>query len=148
MVTTMKALIDTNILIYSYDTQDAKRQQRALQLLSQLHRASAGYLSVKTLSEFFVAMQRIYRPISVELLLGEMQKLSTAWPVLDLTSAIALEAARGVRDYQFGYWDAQMWATAKTHKLDALFTEDMNPGSVAEGVALVNPLTDSFDFER
>lgn len=40
-----------------------------------------------------------------------------------------------------------MWATAKIHGLDALFTEDMNAGSVIEGVAIINPLLDSFDLE-
>jgi predicted nucleic acid-binding protein len=40
-----------------------------------------------------------------------------------------------------------MWAAAKIHQLDAIFTEDMNVGSLIEGVSIVNPLTDSFDLQ-
>ena len=143
-----KALIDTNILVYCYETNDPIRQNRALQVLSNLRVASAGYLSVKTLSEFFVVVRRIPNPLTTEQALKELQNYSIAWPVLDLTSAIVVEAARGVKDHSFSYWDAQIWATAKIHKLDAVFTEDMNSGSVIGGVAIINPLAQTFDIEK
>jgi predicted nucleic acid-binding protein len=143
-----KALVDTNILVYCYETNDPVRQTSALQVLSGLKAGSAGYLSVKTLSEFFVVVRRIPNPLTTEQALKELQNHSAVWPVLDLTSAIVIEAGRGVRDYGFSYWDAQIWATAKIHNLDAVFTEDMNVGSVIEGVAIINPLVETFDLEN
>jgi predicted nucleic acid-binding protein len=141
------ALIDTNLLVYTYERQDTKRQARALHVLSRLRAASAGYLSVKMLSEFFVVVRRIPDPLTTAEALYELQKHIAVWPVLNLTPVIVVEAARGVKDYGFSYWDAQIWATAKTHQLSAVFTEDMNAGSVIEGVAIINPLVESFDLE-
>jgi len=141
------ALIDTNILVYAYERQDIQRQTKALQVLSRLKAASAGYLSVKTLSEFFVVVRRIPDPLTTTEALNELQKHIAVWPVLDLTPAIVFEAARGVKDYGFSYFDAQIWATAKTHRLAAVFTEYMNAGSVIEGVAIINPLVETFDLE-
>ena len=140
------ALIDTNILIYTYEVQDKVRQTRALSVLSALHATGCGYMSVKTLSEFFVVVRRIPHPLTNDQALNEMQKHILIWPILDLTPAIVLEAARGVKDYGFSYWDAQMWATAKIHHLTALFTEDMNTGSTIEGVEIINPLDEKFDL--
>ena len=140
------ALIDTNILVYTYETQDVFRQTKALAVLSALHAARAGYLSVKGLSEFFVVVRRISNPLTTEQALAELEKHVAIWPILDLTPTIVVEAARGVKNYGFSYWDAQMWATAKIHQVNALFTEDMNAGSVIEGVAIINPLKSDFDL--
>jgi predicted nucleic acid-binding protein len=142
------ALIDTNILIYAYDVQDRTRQAKAIEVLRNLQAAHAGFLSVKCLSEFFVVVRRIPNPLSTDEALREMQRLRAVWPVLDLTADIAVEAARAVQTYQFSYWDAQMWATAKAHNLSAVFSEDMRVGSVIERVAIINPLSPEFDLSN
>lgn len=141
------AILDTNILIYAYDTASPDKQRRAIETLRQLEASSAGYLSVKTLSEFFVvATRRLAMPLTIEQAIAEMLKFTAGWPVLDLTAAIAIEAARGVRDHGLSYWDAQMWATAKAHGLRAVFSEIMATGSVLDGVAIRNPLDPAFDL--
>lgn len=144
------ALIDTNILVYAYDRRDLAKQQRARQVLVRLKETSVGYLSVKTLSEFFVIVgykRGFPDRLTPDEALGEIQRYVVSWPVLDLTPEIVVEAARGVRDHGLSYWDAQMWATAKLHNLDALFSEDLSDGSVIEGVTIMNPLLPSFDLE-
>jgi len=40
-----------------------------------------------------------------------------AWTVLDLTGLVVLEAVRGVRDHQFNFWDAQIWAAARLNQI-------------------------------
>ncbi len=140
------ALIDTNILIYTYEVHDKVRQTTALSVLTNLHTSGRGYMSVKTLSEFFVVVRRIPHPLTNEQALVELQKHSAIWPIFDLTPSIVVEAARGVKDHGFSYWDAQMWATAKIHNLTAIFTEDMNVGSKIEGVEIINPLDTTFDL--
>ena len=46
-------LVDTNVLIYAYDTGEAEKQERALQVLDALQGAGTGQLSTQTLAEFF-----------------------------------------------------------------------------------------------
>lgn len=141
----LKALIDTNILVYAYDRREPVKQSRAVEVLEVLRYSESGYLSVKTLSEFFVVVTRIPDPLSVDEAINQLEQFCY-WPVLDLTPEIVIEAARGVRDHSFSYWDAPMWATAKIHRLDAVFSEDMSTGSVIDGVALINPLDPAFDL--
>ena len=58
-----------------------------------------------------------------------------------------LEAGRGVRDYKFSYYDAQIWATAKQNQVPVIFSEDFNDRQVLEGVRFVNPFAKGFDLE-
>jgi len=64
--------------------------------------------------------------------------------MLDHTPLIVLEAARGVRDYQFNYWDAQIWAAARLNQIDTILSEDFNTGAMIEGVRFVNPFVKDF----
>jgi predicted nucleic acid-binding protein len=64
-----------------------------------------------------------------------------------MTPQIVLEAVQGVRDHQFSFWDAQIWAVARLNQVEAVFSEDFNPGAVIEGVRLVNPFAEDFELE-
>ena len=61
------------------------------------------------------------------------------FPVVPLTPAVVLEAVRGVRDHQFPYYDAQIWAAAKLNQVPVVLSEDFASGSTVEGVTFVNP---------
>jgi len=62
--------------------------------------------------------------------------------VKEITPFVVLEAARGVRDYQFSYWDAQVWAVAKLNQIPVIYSEDFNVGAEIEGIRFLNPLAD------
>jgi predicted nucleic acid-binding protein len=66
------------------------------------------------------------------------------WPVFDLTPFIVLDAARGVRDYQLSYYDAQIWACARLNQVAVVLSEDFSEGSFLEGVRFVNPFVPDF----
>jgi predicted nucleic acid-binding protein len=66
--------------------------------------------------------------------------------VVALTPPVVLEAARGSRDFQLSYWDAQLWATARMNQIGVVLSEDFQDGRVIEGVRFVNPFSTSFDL--
>jgi predicted nucleic acid-binding protein len=57
---------------------------------------------------------------------------------------VVLEAGRGVRDHQFSYYDAQVWATARLNQVPIIFSEDFSAGSIIEGVRFVDPFSPGF----
>jgi len=67
--------------------------------------------------------------------------------ILDTSSLVVLEATRGVRDHQFSYYDAQIWATARLNQIPLIFSEDFNPASI-EGVQFMNPFSPEFVLEE
>jgi len=141
-------LIDTNVLVYAFDQNDTQRQDRALGLLQQLELSGTGRLSVQSLAEFFsAATRRLRPPLTPAEALIQLERLSSAFQVFDLTMQVVLEAARGVRDHQLAYWDAQLWAIARLNQVAAVFSEDFSSGTSLEGVRFVNPFAPSFDLQ-
>lgn len=143
----MPHLIDTNLLIYPFDGRDPAKQTRARQVLADLNRYNTGFLSSQALSEFANVMLRKLNlpPAQVYRLVDRYEQ---TFPVLSLTGAVVLEAARGVRDHSFAYYDAQVWASAKLNQLPSVLSEDFSPGSSVEGVTFQNPLDATFNLNH
>ena len=139
---------DTNVLVYGYDRSEPQKQRRALEVLDRLAVSRVGVISTQVLAEFFVAVTRkIETPLSVSEAYVRVKNYLQAWTVLDLTGMIVLEAARGVREHQFNFWDAQIWAAARLNQIPVVFSEDLNVGTVTEGVHFVNPFAEDFQIE-
>lgn len=136
---------DTNVLVYAYDRSEPEKQARALAVLDRLATTGIGTISTQVLAEFLVAVTRkIPAPLSVSEGYGRIENYLQAWTVLDLTGMTVLEATRGVRDYQFNFWEAQIWATARLNQIPVVFSEDFSAGTVIEGVRFENPFAEDF----
>lgn len=144
---TGRALIDSNVLLYAADASAERKQVRAMTILDDLAGAARGVLSTQVLGEFFrVSTERLRPPLTRAEAHVRVAQFLDAWPVLPVTPAIVLEAARGARDHQLAYWDAQLWATAHLNQVDTILTEDFQDGRVLDGVRFVNPFAPSFDL--
>jgi len=142
-----RVLVDTNVLVYAYDRSEPEKQQRALEVLDHLAVTGIGVISTQVLAEFFVAITRkIPAPLTVAEAYDRVKNYLQSWTVLDVTGMIVLEAARGVRDHQFNFWDAQIWAAARLNQIPVVFSEDFNAGQVTEGVRFVNPFAEDFQL--
>src|SRR5579875_1267251 len=142
-------LVDTNLLVYAVDPRDAGKQRRAITTLDNVHARHIGVLSPQILGEFFSAATRKLpsplTPLEAERLVADY---IASWPVLDLTATIVQRALRGLRRYQFSYWDALVWATACENGLSFVLSEDFNDGAMLEGVRFLNPFNQNFALER
>lgn len=141
----MKLLIDTNILIYSFDSSNLNRKEKALEILYTLRNDRSGKLSVQCLAEFFSVITRPYKysppKLSPAKALYAITELAGQFETYPLTSMIVLEAGRGARDHQMSYYDAQIWATARLNQVDVVLTEDIPSSPAIEGVQYFNPFT-------
>jgi len=88
--------------------------------------------------------RRIAAPLTSEQANERIKNLAMAWPVLEITPLIAIEAARGASQHQMRIWDAQIWATARLNQIPVVLSEDFSDGAVIEGIRIVNPFTVSF----
>jgi len=137
---TAKVLVDTNILVYAYDNAHPVKQQKAFAMLDELAVSRTGALSAQVLAEFFVTVTRkIAEPLDLDAARKSVENYLRSWAVFDLTGFIIMEAARGVKEHRFSYWDAQIWAAAKLNQVPVIFSEDFASGSTVEGVTFVNP---------
>lgn len=140
-------LIDTNILVYTFDQNNPTKQGQAIQVLRALGENGNGRLSVQCLSEFAAVVTRRLRPaMNPTDAAIQLTRFQQIFPIFGLTPMIVLEALRGVQTYQLAYYDAQIWASARLNQIPIIFSEDFNQG-VLEGVRFVNPLALDFKLQ-
>jgi predicted nucleic acid-binding protein len=140
-------MMDTNILVYTFEPRDHQRQEIAIALLRQLEESGAGCLSIQCLAEFVNAVITKRRlPISEAI--RQVELWISSFPVFNLTPQIVLEAARGVRDHGFSYYDAQIWAAARLNQITVIFSEDFQDRQMLEGVRFVNPFSAHFILDE
>ena len=141
-------LIDTNLLVYLYDTQSPEKSEQSRRVLGRLDATHDGRLSVQNLAEFIqVSTHKLDPPLSRAAALDQASLFIRMWPVFDLTPLIILEAGRGSRDYGLAYYDAQIWAAARLNQVTVVFSEDFSDGQMLEGVRFVNPFAEGFRLE-
>jgi predicted nucleic acid-binding protein len=139
-----KVLLDTNILVYIYDSLDSAKQEQAIAIVDRLIRTSIAVLSPQIMGEFFIATTRSRRPLlSPSEAIDRIRNYLASCQVVDITQMITLEAVRGMETHSFGFWDAQIWATARLNQIAEVYSEDFNPGATIEGVRFTNPLKEA-----
>ncbi len=142
-------LVDTNVLAYAYDVRDSERQARAVECLRTLAQTRQGAVSAQVLGEFFwVATQRLDPPLTAAEAERSMTNYARSWVVYPITTQAVLEAVRAVQRYQFPYWDALIWATAKLNNVLTILTEDQPSAPLIEGVRFVDPFVATFDIAQ
>ncbi len=140
-----RVLLDTNILVYIYDFGDPLKQERAFTVVERLIQTTRAIVSPQVMGEFFQATTRPSRPLLTQPeAIARMQNYLAVCQVVEITGLIVSEAMRGVETYNFPYWDAQIWATARLNQITEVYSEDFNSGAIIEGIRFINPLSDDF----
>jgi predicted nucleic acid-binding protein len=140
-------LVDTNLLVYAYDSTEGEKRRRAIGVLRTLGSSTQGSLSTQILGEFFNTVTRsIPVPLSADDAERSVAEYVASWLVHAITPAVVLEAIRGAQRFHLAYWDALIWATAKLNQIPAVLSEDFQDGAILENVRFINPLSSEFDL--
>jgi len=140
-------LIDTNVLVHSFDPRDREKQLQARKVIGVLLANARAALSVQCLTEFFrIVRWRLPEPLSPETALLETTRFSRACPVYSLTAAAVLEGLAASNRHQMSIWDALIWAVAKVNQIPCVLTEDAEHARLLEGVRYLNPFHSDFDM--
>ncbi len=144
----MAVMVDTNVLVYFFDQNEPIRQRVAIATVQALSRSGQGNISAQCLAEFSnIALKRLKPKLTPDEAITHVRDFAKEFTVIPLTEKIVEEALRGVRDYQFSYYDAQIWAAARLHQIPVVFSEDFNPG-VYDNVRIVNPFDATFNLRE
>jgi len=136
--------VDTNILIYSIDTDAATRHEQARAVMDVLPDADC-VLTLQALAELSHAVTR-KDEMPVEEAAAMVHDWMELFPVAvadgrTLTGAIRLQEADS-----FAFWDAMLVETARASGVTRLLSEDMQDGSMVGALRLENPFKEGFDL--
>jgi predicted nucleic acid-binding protein len=134
-----KVFIDTNILIYAYDSSAGEKHRVASRQLAEIWRSESGLLSMQVLQEFYVNITRkIAKPLTITVARSLIEDLSRMEVVAAGSDAI-LTAIDVQREYMLSFWDAMIVTAAFMGGAETLLTEDLNNGQIIKGVKIQNP---------
>jgi predicted nucleic acid-binding protein len=140
------SLVDTNILVYRFDSRFPDKQRVATELLRNGVAAGTAYLPHQAIIEFVAA---VTRPIdaSAPLLsavdaLREAEELLLEFDVLFPDEELVRIALRGAAAYQLSWFDAHMWGYAERFGIEELWSEDFQHGRLYGTVQMINPFVE------
>jgi predicted nucleic acid-binding protein len=141
----VRVFVDTNVLLYAFDTSAGEKRGRALEVIDTAWRDGNGCVSVQVLQEFYVnATRKLERRLPVETAKRLVASLSR-WEVHapeaeDVLSAIDLQ-----QHAHLSFWDAMVLQSAGKLGCSLLYSEDLNAGQRIAGVTIVNPFIEGPD---
>lgn len=131
--------VDTNILVYAYDSSADKKWKTSLEVLHLLWTHRTGVISTQVIQELFVSLtQKVKNPILPEKA-KEIIFDFLRWPLVVNDGENILRAADLQIKYHFSFWDSLILQAAITSKSEFLLSEDFQDGQVIESVTILNP---------
>lgn len=137
-------LIDSNILIYAYDSTDKKKHETAKKILQKAWQKQADYaLSVQNISEFFYVATEKTKVLPREEAREIVRNLTSFsyWHIFHLTEATLRLAASISTDSKIHFFDALLAATMKEHNIAEIITENEKDFEKIPGIKIINPFT-------
>ena len=130
--------LDTNIWLYSHDSRDPVKQQRAQRIIAETNPIALLW----QVGCEFVAAGRKLQPFGFTHdqawnALREMRQLSSA--ILLPTPETWDIAEELHRQYSLSFWDGMIVAACLQHGIGTLVSEDINPAASIDGLMILNP---------
>ena len=129
--------VDTNILIYAFDTTAGEKRRVAVELISRLWLERTGCLSLQVLQEFYVTATRklALAPEQAALQVNRLGRWRVHRPsVEDVLGAIELHRVRSI-----SFWNGLIVRSAQAFQCSVLWSEDLSSGQRWGNVEARNP---------
>lgn len=134
-----KTFVDTNVLVYMYDSHDPTKRNTALKLVSELRRSRQIALSPQVLREFYSAVTRKLG-VSETAALQAVKAFSTVTELVE-DADLVVQGVEAAHRHQLAFRDGLIVASARRSGAARLYSEDLNPGQIYDGVEVINPFT-------
>ena len=136
-----RSFIDTNILLYSNDEADTRKNRMATELLVSLYGRREAVLSIQVLQEYAVnALKKLkMEPSLVRRRVELFGRFDVVIPSVSLvTDALDLQLR-----YPLSFWDALVVQSAVVSGCAILFSENLQHERVIDGVRIINPFAET-----
>lgn len=138
-----KVFVDTNVLVYAWDSAEPEKQKQALAWMTYLWKERTGRLSYQVLTEFYITVTQKLDPGMEPERARRNVRLFFPWHPVQI-DARAVETAWQIQDrYRLSWWDALIVSAARSAGCRYLLTEDLGNGQEFLEIKVVNPFLSS-----
>lgn len=140
-----KYFIDTNILIYSFDTANKEKQSIAKQIIQEAMDKQCGCISFQVIQEFLNTATRKFK---VPLSPSDCQRYLNLIlePLCEVFTSIELyfQSLEIMERWQYAFYDSLIISAALQANCTALYTEDLQHGQKIKNLTITNPFIMDF----
>ncbi len=134
-----KIFIDTNIIVYANDRRDPEKQQKAIDVVSELMNNKLGVISSQVLQEYSsVALTKLKQDHGIVL---RQLVLLEVFDVVLMEPALIRRAIEIRSSYTISFWDSCIISAAESAGCDSIYSEDLNAGQYYSGIKVSNPFS-------
>jgi predicted nucleic acid-binding protein len=134
-----RVFVDTNVLVYSYDSDAGEKHAAARSLLLELWRSRTGSVSTQVLQEFYVTVTRKVRKPLTKRAARQIIDTYRAWPVHRPDVGDVLAAAELEERHHLSFWDALVVVSAQRIGARTLLSEDLQDSRRFGELVIENP---------
>jgi len=129
--------VDTNVILYTYDTKSQRKRDRAEAWLQWLWQNTSGSLSWQVIQEFY---WNGIRKFGVDpSLMRSHANLLVEWGPPDVTIGLIERAWFWTDEAQISFWDSMIVAAAERTRCRWLLSEDFQAGRQFGAITVLNP---------
>ncbi|MBI2076645.1 MAG: PIN domain-containing protein [Candidatus Aenigmarchaeota archaeon] len=138
------AILDTNILVYAYDTFDKRKHEKCKPLVEAAFKGDGRFaVSNQILSElFFVLTQKLKKPFSLEdaeaIVSGIID--SANWIKINYDHETVKKAIAIAKSSKMPIWDSLIIATALENGITKIYTENTKDFKEIARIDAINPI--------
>ena len=136
---TEPVFVDTNVIVYRFDTRDPRKQSRAADWFTFLWDRRSGRVSFQILQESYAVLTRKLKPAMGVADAQRIVRGLAAWPPVTLDLGILERAWLLQERHALSWWDALIVAAAQRSNCKVLLTEDLQHGQAFDDVRVVDP---------
>lgn len=138
-MTDSRVFVDTNIIVYAYDSSAGAKHSRAVDMMKDLWDTGSGIISTQVLQEFFVTTTRkIEKPLDIPVAKDIVKDL-LKWKTIVVDGEVILEAIDIHADQKYSFWDSVIIASALQGGATTLLSEDLSSSHEIKGLVIRNP---------
>ncbi len=134
-------LIDSNILVYAFDRDEAEKHENAKAFLKEAYKDRAFTVSIQNLAEFHSASTgKIERTLSPEYSAEIILEFAAAFEVIKYDEKTIVDAIKTQILYNIHFWDALIASTMQENNVKTIYTENTKDFGKIPWVKAINPL--------
>ena|SRR5438105_11890806 len=136
--------VDTNVYVYSLDPDEPAKQAKAIALLDRLvQQAGETVLLWQVAVEFLSQLRRWQSQgrLTASEVEAAFHRVRAMFSVRTPAEAVFQVSFDLRARFSLSHWDSMLLAACKEAGVSVLFSEDMDPGTDYDGVAVVDPFT-------
>ncbi|HXV61308.1 MAG TPA: PIN domain-containing protein [Vicinamibacteria bacterium] len=134
-----RVFVDTNVLVYLFDSDQPEKQDSARNLLNRLVKEATIVVSTQVLQEFYVTVtMKLAEPLPPQDAIDATRGIS-AYHVVQVDPSLIFAAIKLHEEEGTSFWDAMIIRAALESGCELLMSEDMQHGRRFGNLTVDNP---------